>query len=150
LPALDAARLTAHALIDVPRDVRAHELMSLALFAQDDYRGAAMEARIALVLGPVADWPTLYAYYNSLPTYEKQMNALSSYVQKNPSVTDASFLLAYHDLMMGHHTEAKELLTHVVAKVPQDKVAVELLKQPQSGTGQADSLTAAKAGPSRK
>jgi hypothetical protein len=117
--------------------------MSLALFAQGDYRGAAMEARIALVLGPVADWPTLYAYYNSLPTYEKQLNALSSYVEKNPSLTDPRFLLAYHDLMMGHRTEAKDLLTQVAAKAPQDKVAVELLKQLQSGTGQAGSLTPA-------
>jgi Flp pilus assembly protein TadD len=146
----DAVRLTAHALIDMPRDVRAHELMSLALFAQGDYRGAAMEARIAIVLGPVADWSTLYSYYNSLPTYEKQLKALSAYVGKNPNMTDGRFLLAYHNLMMGHTNEAKVLLTQETAKAPKDRVAVELLKQLESGTGQAGSLTAAKAGPSRQ
>ena len=145
-----AAKLDAHALIEMPRNVEAHELMSLALFAQSDYRGAAMEARIAIVLGPVAEWSTLYAYYNSVPTYEKQLKALTSYVAKNPSMTDARFLLAYHNLMMGHTTEAKELLTQETAKAPNDKVAAGLLKQLESGTGKAGSLTAAKAGTSRQ
>ena len=72
----------------------------------------------------VADWPTLYAYYNSLPTYEKQLNALSSYVEKNPSLTDPRFLLAYHNLMMGHRTEAKGPDAGR-SQAPQDKVAVE-------------------------
>ena len=41
-------------------------------------------------------------------------------------MTDARFLLAYHNLMMGHTTEAKELLTQETAKAPNDKVAAGL------------------------
>jgi cytochrome c-type biogenesis protein CcmH/NrfG len=64
-----------------------------------------------------------------LPTYQKQLEALGEHVRKNPASLDARFLLAYHDLMLGHAKEAKELLAEIVAKVPRDKQAAELLKQ---------------------
>ena len=124
-----ATRLDAHAMIDMPRDVRVHELQSLALFALGDYRGAAREAHAALILGPVIDWPTLYSFYNSLPTYTKQWDALKKYLADNPSSMDARFLAAYHNLMLGYASQAKTLLATVVAKVPQDKVAADLVKQ---------------------
>lgn len=125
----EAARLANHAVIERPRDRKVHELLSLALFAAGEYRGAAMEAHAVAALGPVSDWPTLYRYYNDLPTYEKQLEALGEHVRKNPTSLDARFLLAYHDLMLGHAKEAKELLAEIVAKVPKDKQAAELLKQ---------------------
>jgi hypothetical protein len=127
-----AARMAAHALIDMPREAKVHELMSLSMFALGNYRGAAMEAHAALVLGPVADWPTLYAYYDNLHTYTSQLDALENYVHAHPSSMSARFVLAYHDLMMGHIHAAEGLLSQVVGKVPQDKVAAALLKQLES------------------
>ncbi len=125
----EAARLANHAVIERPRDRKVHELLSLALFAAGEYRGAAMEAHAAAALGPVSDWPTLYRYYNDLPAYEKHLEALGEHVRKNPASLDARFLLAYHDLMLGHPKEAQELLAEIAAKVPKDKQAAELLKQ---------------------
>lgn len=125
----EAARLANHAVIERPRDAKVHEVLALALFAAGEYRGAAMESHAAVALGPVSDWPTLFRYYNDLPTYEKQLGALGEYVRKNPASLDARFLLAYHDLMLGHAKEAKDLLVEIVAKVPKDTQAVELLKQ---------------------
>ena len=40
-----ALRLANHAAVDAPRDPRVHEAMSLALFAINDYRGAARPGR---------------------------------------------------------------------------------------------------------
>ena len=138
-----ASRLDGHAMIDLPRDARTHELMSLAMFALGNYRGAAMEAHAALILGPVADWPTLYSYYNDLPTYTKQLDALKKYVADKPSEMDGRFVMAYHDLMMGHKAQAEEILTQVATKVPQDKVVADLLKQLQGGTDTAAAHVAA-------
>lgn len=129
-----ASKLAAHAMIDTPRDVRVHELMSLAMFALGDYPGAAREAHAALILGPAIDWKTLYAYYSDLPAYTKQWDALKKYLADHPDSLDAQFLAAYHDLMQGHLPEAQGLLARVVAKVPQDKVAADLLKQVESGS----------------
>jgi hypothetical protein len=125
----EAARLANHAVIERPRDGKVHETLSLALFAAREYRGAAMEAHAAVALNTLADWPTLYHYYHDLPTYEKQLQALAQHVGKNPTSLDAKFLLAYHDLMLGHPQEAKELLLEIVSKVPKDKQAAELLQR---------------------
>ena len=51
----EALRLAGHAAVDSPQDPAVHELMSLALFASKDYRGAALEAHAALSLGPAID-----------------------------------------------------------------------------------------------
>ena len=125
----NAARLANHAVIELPGDAKVHELFSLSLFAVGEYRGAAIEGHAAAALGPLSDWPGLYVYYNDLPTYTAQLDALRKFLRENPSSLDARFLLAYHDLMMGHVEKAKLLLTEVVAKSPQDKVAAQLLKQ---------------------
>ena len=79
-----ALRLAQHAAIDMPRDPAVHELMSLALFALKDYRGAAIEAHAALALGPPIDWPTLYTYYGNADTYTAQLRALEGFVRDNP------------------------------------------------------------------
>ena len=138
----ESARLANHAAVEMPRDAKVHLLFSLSLFALKEYRGAAMEAHVAAVLGPVIDWKSLYPYYNDLPTYTKQLDALGEFVRKNPSSLDAKFLLAYHDLMLGHGREAKELLAEIVSKAPKDNVAVQLLKSTEG--------TAAKTAPAAK
>ena len=125
----DALRLANHAAIEMPQNAKPHELMSLAAFALKDYRGANLEAHAALSLGQAADWRTLYAYYGDLPTYTKQLDALVDYVREHKDAADARFVLAYHNLMMGHSEAAKEQFEKVLAKVPQDQLAAELLKK---------------------
>ena len=51
--------------VDAPNP-RAHELISLALFALGQYGPAASEAHAAMALGTIADWKDLYAYYNDV------------------------------------------------------------------------------------
>ena len=124
----DALRLASHAAVELPKDAKAHELMSLALFALKDYKGANIEAHAALSFGPASDWNTLYSYYNDLPTYTKQLEALVDYIHNNKDAMDARFVLSYQDIMMGHKDAAKSQLEDVVAKIPKDQVAVRLLK----------------------
>jgi len=125
----ESLRLAGHAAIDMPRNARVHELMSLALFSLKDYRGAAMEAHAAVALGPISDWAQLYSYYGDLDAYTKPLDALVDYVRKNPASAEGRFLLAYHDLMMGHNPEGKVQLAQVIKLVPQDKVAEQLMLQ---------------------
>jgi hypothetical protein len=125
----DALRLANHAVVETPKNAKAHELMSLALFALKDYKGANIEAHAALSFGTPSDWSTLYGYYNDLPTYTKQLEALVDYIQNHKDAMDARFVLSYQDIMMGHKDAAKSQLEDVVAKIPKDQVAVRLLKE---------------------
>jgi tetratricopeptide (TPR) repeat protein len=124
----DAARLASHAAVELQQSAKPHEVLALALFALKDYRGANMEAHAALALAPAADWPTLYGYYQDLPAYEKQLNELVAFIKAHPDAADARFVLAYHDLMLGDKNAAKTQFEKVLAKVPQDQLAVKLLK----------------------
>lgn len=124
----EALRLAGHAAIDMRGDARPHELASLALFALKNYQGAAMEAHAALGLGQPADWNTLYSYYNDLPTYERQLDALTTHATQHPDAADAKFLLAYHNLMMGHKDLAQQQLGEVLKLAPNDQLAVRLLE----------------------
>jgi len=104
-------------------------MMSQALFALKDYRGAAIEAHVALELGPVIDWPTLYAYYGNLDPYTSQLRVLETFVRNNPKAPEGHFLLAYQYMMMGYKQDAKQELTEVTTLAPADKLAEALLKQ---------------------
>ncbi len=123
----DAQRLAAHAGVESPRNPKAHELMSLSMFAAGDWRGAAIEAHAAIALGPIADWATLFAYYGDQTKYTNQLRALEKYSHENPKAADARFLRAYHYLMTGHTDAAKEQLAEAVKLTPNDKLATELL-----------------------
>ena len=125
----DALRLASHAAIEMPQNAKPHELMSLAAFALADYRGANLEAHAALSLGPAAEWRTLYTYYGDLPAYTKQLDALVDFVRAHKDAADARFVLAYHNLMMGHADAAKAQFEKVLAKIPQDQLAAGLLKK---------------------
>ena len=103
--------------------------MSLSLFALKDYRRDTMEAHFALALGPVIDWPTLYAYYGNVDTYTNQLRTLGTFVDDNPKAPEGHFLLAYHFLMTGFKGDAKKELKEVVTLVPADRLAAQLLKQ---------------------
>ena len=64
--------------------------MSLALFALKTYQGANMEAHAALSLGNPSNWNTLYAYYDNLPVYTKQLDALVDYIRSHPDAPDCA------------------------------------------------------------
>jgi hypothetical protein len=123
----DALRLATHAAVEAQQDPKPHEMMSLALFALADYRGANLEAHAALSLGKASDWPTLYGYYGDLAAYTKHLNALVDYIRAHRDAADARFVLAYHDLMQGHKDAAKAQLEKVLSQVPQDQLAAKLL-----------------------
>ncbi len=91
--------LGGHAAVEAPQNAKVHELISLALFALNDYRAAATEAHAAMALGPIADWNTLYGYYGDAAKYTDQLRALEKSVATAPESAPGRFLLAYHYLM---------------------------------------------------
>ncbi|MGA2034376.1 MAG: tetratricopeptide repeat protein [Thermoguttaceae bacterium] len=124
-----ALRLAEHATVEDPRDARAHLLVSLAAFAQGDYRPAAVEAHAAAALGPVIDWATLYGLYGDVAAYSKQLRALENFVGKNPSAAEARFLLALHYMMGGHNEAARVQFAAALSLSPDDALAAALAKQ---------------------
>jgi len=129
----DALRMASHAAIEAPQNPKVHELASLALFALGDYRGAAIEAHAAMAFGPVIDWATLVGHYGDPEAYTKQLRAMEKYVGEHKSAADAHFLSAYHYLMLGSRTDAKDEMTQAVKLTPKDKLAAHVLKQLEAG-----------------
>jgi hypothetical protein len=125
----DALRLANHAAIESPRDAGGHELMSLALFALKEYRGAAIEAHAAVSLGRISDWPAVYAYYQDAEKYTEQFRALEKHVAENPKSPEGRFLLGYHCVVTGNKEAARKNLTEAVQLVPKDEVAKQLLQR---------------------
>lgn len=125
----DALRLANHAAVESPQNPKAHELMAMALFASNDYRGASAEAHAALAFGPPASWETVYGYYGNDKTYTDQLRALEKYSRDNPTAADARFVRAYQYLVTGHQPEAVDQLREVTKLAPQDRLAAELVKQ---------------------
>jgi tetratricopeptide (TPR) repeat protein len=122
----EAIRLADHALVDSPKEARTHELLSLAMFALGDYRGAAIEAHAAISLGPVGNWAGIQSYYNNPGTYSTQLRALESYVIGHPTAADAHFLLGYQYLMLSHTDAAKYQFQSARQLTPDDALAVKL------------------------
>ncbi len=134
----ESLRLANHAAVESPENPKAHEMMSLSLFASGDYRGAAAEAHAALAFGPPADWATLYTYYGDDALYTTQLRSLEKYSHDNPTAADARFVRAYHYLMMGHQQQAIDQLQEVAKLTPTDRLVSDLLKKfSESPTGAA-------------
>jgi hypothetical protein len=126
----EALRLGAHAAIEMPKDAGVHQLMSLAMFAEGDYRGAALEAHAALSLGPAPDWSTTYRYYgNAIANYTPQLRALEAFVREHPGEANAHFLLGYEYLMLGHPEAAKTQFATSATLAPQDELARRMIEQ---------------------
>ncbi len=136
----EAARLAGHASIDDPRDSNVHLILSLALFATGDYRGAAMEAHAVAALGPVPDWATVYGIYDNVDVYTDQLRALEKYNRENPSSPEGRFLLGFQYMMTGHQNAARRELVDAVRLEPKDRLAAQLLTQVG---GKAPSIDAA-------
>jgi len=127
----DAARLAEHAAVDMPQNPLVHQLLSQSLLALGDYRGAAIEAHVAVATnnGKVMNWPELYRLYGNVGIYTDQLRALEKYAGQNPKAADARFLLGYQYLIIGHPNSARRELAQAVKLTPEDKLAQQLLKQ---------------------
>jgi len=122
-----------------PNDAVLHEFRALVLFAKHDYKQAAATIHSVLAVGPGWDWTTLSSLYSDIEIYNKQLQALESFVENHAQDGAAHFLLAYHYLTCGHPDSAAEEFQQVVKLVPTDKVAADLLKMvapPQEGNNQ--------------
>ena len=108
--------------MDLPRNAKVHELISLALFALHNYTAAASEAHAAMALGAIANWADLFGYYNDAENYTPQLSALE--VEKyttqlralekalagDPKNAAEHFLLGYHYLMIGGAGQRQDAL----------------------------------------
>jgi len=129
----NSLRLALHAEVESPQDPKAHELVSLSLFALGDYLGAASRAHAALALGPPSDWNSLYGYYNDVAKYTGQLRRLEKTVAAAPNSAYGQFLLGYHYLMIGAKDNAKTKFARAVQLTPDDRLARYILKQLQTG-----------------
>jgi tetratricopeptide (TPR) repeat protein len=126
----NALRLAGHAAVDNPRDPNVHLLLSLAMFADGNFQGAAVEAHAIAGAGAKVDWPTIMGFYNNnVELYTVQLRLLEAYVVKNPSLAPARFLLGFHYLAEGHKPAAQKEFLQALNAVPQDPISADLLTQ---------------------
>jgi hypothetical protein len=127
------------------RDGGDHELLqlrSLTNFMLNDYKAAYRDALAVTAIGGVWDWPTLSSLYPSVDEYSAQFHALGKHVSANPSASQATFLLAYHNLMLGHSDVARREFARVAEIDPSNETARRLAagqRTPQSGPTPANS-----------
>jgi hypothetical protein len=133
-----ALALVDSAIKELPTDATLHEFRALCLFAQKDYRRAAETLYAVLAAGPGWDWETLQSLYADVATYTDQLRALEAYHRANPKSPEASFVLAYHYLVLGHPDYAVRQLENVAKLLPGSQLTAELLAALKEGAnGQA-------------
>jgi tetratricopeptide (TPR) repeat protein len=111
-----------------PDDSVLHEFRALVLFATGNYQPAAAAIHSLLAIGPGWDWTTLSSMYPDVSIYTEQLRKLESFVKQHPKDGAARFLVAYQYLSTGNVEAAERQLAQVVKLVPNDRVAVDLLK----------------------
>lgn len=134
-----ALNLVSKLIQKTPSDAVMHEFRALVLFAKHDYKQSAATIHSVLAVGPGWDWTTLSSLYSDIEIYNKQLQALESFVESHPQDGGAHFLLAYHYLTCGHPDSAAGEFQQVVKLVPTDKVAADMLKMvapPKEGDNQ--------------
>lgn len=126
-------------------DAVLHEFRSLVLFAKQDFQQSAATIHSVLAVGPGWDWTTMSGMYSNAELYTAQLRALESFTKSNPQDAASQFLLAYHYMTCGHPDAAARQLQTVVALMPNDRVAVDLLRMlaPPKAESAADPLTTA-------
>jgi hypothetical protein len=125
-----AQRFANHAVIDDPQNAKAHEMMALAMFAQGNFAGSAEATHATVALGSLADWPTLYGYYNDRGKYEEHFNALKQFAAEKPQAPEGHFLLGVHHLMMSHEDSARDSFSRYLKLVDhQDPIGIKLFGQ---------------------
>jgi hypothetical protein len=110
-----------------PNDPAPHELLSQAMFALGDYRGAAIEAHAVLHYGQPADWPTIARMYGDPADYTTHLRALESHVAEHEDDAAGVFLVGYQYKMLGHEELAAARLAKAIELAPEDRLARRLL-----------------------
>jgi tetratricopeptide (TPR) repeat protein len=120
---------------EYPDDAVLHEFRALVLFAKQDYQQAAATIHSVLAVGPGWDWTTLIGMYAESNLYTQQLRTLEASVRSNPRDAASQFLLGYHYMTCGHPESAARCFQQVVSKLPNDRVAVDLLQMitPEKG-----------------
>jgi tetratricopeptide (TPR) repeat protein len=116
------------AIKQLPSDTTLHEFRALCLFALKRYQESAAGVYAVLAAGPGWDWDSMKSLYPDVATYTAQLRALEAYKKAHPDETDASFLLAYHYLVMGYPDQAANELRQVVKLQPNDKLSAAILQ----------------------
>jgi len=119
------------AIEKAPADATLSEFRSLCLFATKDYKQAAQVIYPVLAAGPGWNWNTLKGLYGEPDTYTTQLRALEDFYLANKDDAAASFLLAYHYLVLDYPKNARTHLENVARLKPEDKLVPELLKAMQ-------------------
>jgi hypothetical protein len=110
-----------------PDDPAPHELLSQAMFALGDYRGAAIEAHAVLHYGQPADWSNVARMYGDPADYTGHLRALESHVAEHEDDPAGVFLVGYQYKMLGHEELAAERLAQAIELAPEDRLARRLL-----------------------
>jgi tetratricopeptide (TPR) repeat protein len=148
----ESLRDVQHATIDMPASQSLQQFHALVLFALGEFENAAAVAHPVLNAGPGWDWTNLESFYSSVDVYSRQLRALEQFVVHHEDNAAAQFLLAYHYLMLGHLTAARDHLRQVVELEPRDSLAKNILAGlrdpwvPQSGDQQDHPATPESAG----
>ena len=124
---VNAQRQANHAVVEMPQNAKAHELMLLSTFAQGEFQDAAAAAHAVAELGQVPDWPTLYSYYKDRDKYVQQLNKLQQFVKEHPDMPEGRFLLGFNYQMIGEKNQAEKQFAQYLQLVRgEDPVAVKL------------------------
>jgi tetratricopeptide (TPR) repeat protein len=115
------------ALKVLPGDAVVHEVRSLALFANGDYKAAAAGLNSLLSSAPGMDWTTMSGLYGNPEDYKYQLRNLEKFCKSNPTDASAHFVLAYHCLVTGSKDAAISALQVVVENQPKDVTAKRML-----------------------
>jgi tetratricopeptide (TPR) repeat protein len=111
----------------LPNNTVAHEFRGLVLFALQRYKEAAAPIYAVLSMGPGWDWTTLSGFYPDVDVYATQLRDLEKYVNANPNVAEARFLLAYQYMTCGHNDAAAAQFKAAVMLNPKDTLSAEIL-----------------------
>ena len=114
-------------LKELPGDAVVHEVRSLALFANGDYKAAAAGLNSLLSSAPGMDWTTMSGLYGNPDDYTTQLRKLEQFCKSNPNDASANFVLAYHYLVTGSKDAAINALRMVVKNQPKDVTAKRML-----------------------
>jgi hypothetical protein len=138
----EALALVEKAIEELPTDATLHEFRALCLFALKDYKQAAATLYAVISAGPGWDWDTMHSHYADVATYTDQLRALEAYQKANPKSAEASFVLAYHYLVLGHLDPAIKQLENVIKILPESQLTTDLLSSLKEEVNQQAPLPA--------
>jgi hypothetical protein len=102
------------------------QLRSLTNFALGDYRAAYRDALTAVTDGDVWDWANVRSLYRSAGEYTAQYRALEDYIAAHANSSEAVFLFAYHNQMLGNHEAARREFARAASIDPNNEAARRL------------------------